>query len=196
MQAYGLFNLSRLPFGFVYYFFPIWVLRGTDGHLLFEDYQRQLMDAVELPPSSFFLTDALLMMLLLYVGWSLLGRWRRGGMNGLHALTIGTGLAAPCLLMLSAISMNFRYRIDFYPLIEFGAFLGFLLLCRRPSAQTPIRRVRLLAIASTAIAIVGSHVVLVLYKLSGFGPASELTRIGVVAYYLHQIHAYWPAFAL
>jgi hypothetical protein len=194
MQAYGLFNLSRVPFGLVYYFLPVWVLQRADGHLLFEEHQWRLIESAELPPSSFFVTDALLLMLLLYAGWSLLRPWRSGGIHRFHAVAIGAGLTAPCLLMLSAISMNFRYRIDFYPLIEFGAFLGFMLLCSRPSPPTSFKRVRTLVIASTAIGILGSHMVLILYKFSKFGPAVKFIRPGVAAYYLQQIHSYWPAF--
>jgi hypothetical protein len=195
MQAHGLFNLSRLPFGLVYYFLPLWVLRRPDGHLLFEEHQHQWIDVAELPPSSFFLTDALLLILLLYSGWALFRRRRAAGVNRFQALAIVMGLTVPCFLMLSAISMNFRYRIDFYPLIEFGAWLGFMLLCGRTLASNSMRRVGSLAIASAALGIVGSHVIMILYKLSDAGPATELMRVGVVTYYLHQIHAYWPGFA-
>jgi hypothetical protein len=191
-EAYGLFNLSRVPFGIVYYYFPIWVLFRHDGHLLFEEHQRRLMDATELPPSSFFLTDPILMLLLLYAGWSLLSARRSAGINRLHALAIGTGLTVPCLLMLSAISMNFRYRIEFYPLMEFGAFLGFVLLCSHPLAASSLRRVRTLAIASAALGILGSHAIMMLYKLSDLGPSIKLLRVGVFAYYLQKIQSHWP----
>ena len=146
-KAYGLFNLSRIPFGIIYYFFPIWILRRNDGHRLLEEHQRHFIESTELPPSTFFLTDTLLMLLLLYAVWSLLRARRSAGIDRPSALAIGTGLTAPCLLMLSAISMNFRYRIEFYPLIEFGAFLGFLLLCKHTWTATTLRKVRTLAIA-------------------------------------------------
>jgi len=102
-QIYGLFNLSRVPFGIVYYFFPIWVLRRADGHLLFEEHQWRLIDATELPPSSFFLTDTLLMLLLSYAGWSLLNARRSDGINRLHALRselVSRRLAGWCLARL------------------------------------------------------------------------------------------------
>lgn len=190
-QVYGLFNLSRVPFGIVYYFFPIWVLRRADGHLLFEEHQRRLIDATELPPSSFFLTDTLLMLLLSYAGWSLLNARRSDAINRLNALAIGAGLTAPCWLMLSAISMNFRYRIEFYPLIEFGAFLGFLLLGRLPLADSSLRRVCTLAGVSSALGIVGSHVVMILYKVSDFGPAIDMLRYGVFAHYLDRLKSFF-----
>ena len=193
--AYGLFNLSRVPFGIVYYFVPIWILHSDNGHLLFEEHQQRLIDATELPPSSFFLTDPLLMLLLLYAVGRLIGAWRNAGIDRLYILAIGTGLAVPCLLMLSAISMNFRYRIDFYPLIEFGAFMGFLLLCRLPSAASLPQRVRTLAMASVVLGVLGSHMILILYKLSDWGPPIEYLRHGMVTYYLHRFLKHFPSLA-
>jgi hypothetical protein len=187
LEAYGLFNLSRIVFGLIYYFCPIWVLLHSDGHLLFEAYQQRLIDATELPPSSFFLTDPLLLLLLLYAGWSLLSVRRSAGMNRLHALAIGTGLTAAGLLMLSAISMNFRYRIEFYPLVEFGALLGFFLLGRRPLAAPSLRRVNALAIAAAALGIFGSHAIMSLYEISTYD---------IVAYYRQWIHSYWLGLVL
>ena len=194
-QAYGLFNLSRVPFGVVYYFFPIWILRREDGQLLFEEHQRRLIDATELPPSSFLLTDPLLMLLLFYAGWSLFVARRSDGINRLHALAIASGLTASCLLMLSAISMNFRYRIDFYPLIEFGAFLGFLFICRLPLTERRLRRVCTLAIACSALAILGSHLIMILYKVSELGPPIEKMRLGAFAYFLQRIRSEFPSLA-
>jgi hypothetical protein len=53
----------------------------------------------------------------------------------MSALAIECGFVAPCVLMLTALAMNFRYRLEFFPLIEFGAFLGFsryVVLLSRP----------------------------------------------------------------
>jgi putative flippase GtrA len=190
-EAYGLFNLERVPFGLVYYFLPIWVLVRGDGQLLFEEHQRRLMDATELPPSSFFLTDPLLILVCVYAAWALLSLRRSSGVNRLHVLAIAAGLGAACLLMLSAISMTFRYRIEFYPLMEFGAFLGFFLLCRSRLATISLRAVSTAVIASASLGILASHAVLVLYKTSYFGPPIDLLRRGVVAYYLERIHSPW-----
>jgi hypothetical protein len=193
--AYGLFNLFRVPFGILYYFFPIWVIRRGDGHLLFEEHQWRLIDATELPPSSFFLTDPLFVLLLLYAGWSLLTAQRSAGISRLRALAIGAGFLAPCLLMLAAISMNFRYRMEFYPLIEFGGFLGFLALCRSPLSATSPRRVCTLPVACAAVGILGSHLIMILYKLSDFGPAIERMHLGIYTYYVQQFHLAFPSLA-
>jgi hypothetical protein len=193
-HIYGLFNLSRVPFGILYYFFPVWILRRGDGHLLLEEHQRRLIDVTEMPPSSFFLTDPLLMALLLYALWCLLSVQRSAGIDRPNVLAIGVGLTAAALLMLSAISMNFRYRIEFYPLIEFGAFLGFILLCRHASAATWGRGIGTLTITLTVLGILGSHVVMIMYKVSGYGSSIDSMHSGVVAYYQKHIQA-WPSLA-
>jgi hypothetical protein len=182
-DTYGLFNLARIPFGIVYYFFPIWVLHRPDGALLFEEHQRRLMDATELPPGSFLLTDPLLLLLLAYTAWHLFTGRGKTGIDGIRTAAILLGLCAPCLLMLTAISMNFRYRMDFYPFIEFGAFAGFLLLCRsaRPNAASNWMRGVFIALAFTGIA--GSAFSLLLYCASDFGPPIELLRAGIGNYY-------------
>jgi hypothetical protein len=194
-QVYGLFNLSRIPFGVVYYFVPIWVFHRPDGHLLFEEHQRRIIESTELPPSSFFLTDPLLLLLFLYAAWSIVKARHTQGISRLQVLSVGIGLAVPCLLMLSAISMNFRYRIEFYPLIEFGAFLGFVLL-NRAQLQWQVARLRLLVLASACVGVFASQVVLILYKVSDFGPATEHLQPGVFHYYWRLIawnyHALFP----
>jgi hypothetical protein len=192
MEAYGLFNLVRAPFGLVYYFFPIWILLRPDGHLLFEEQQWRLLHGAELPPSSFLLTDPLLLLLLLYAARALLGPRRGGGVDRSHALALALGLAVPCVLMLSAISMSFRYRIEFYPLLELGAFLGFLLLCRQPPAPAASRRIRTLAVALAGIGILGSHAMMILYRISDPGSSIAQMRRGVITYYMEQSQSHWP----
>ena len=60
LLATGEFNLERLWFGVMYYFAPVWVLHGADGQLLLEATRQKWIDAAELPPSSFLLTDPLI----------------------------------------------------------------------------------------------------------------------------------------
>jgi hypothetical protein len=183
-EAYGLFNLVRLPLGILYYFVPLWVVRRPDGHLLFEEQQTRLLDAAELPPSSFLLTDALLVLLLALACWAIAApRYRLVG-NRPEVAAIGAGLALPWLLMLSAISMNFRYRIEFYPLLEFGAFVAVASAVRGSLALSP--NARSFLFAGMVLSVVGSHLVLILYKLSPFGPATGLLRPGIVHFYAAQ----------
>lgn len=182
-RDYGLFNLERLPFGLMYFFFPLWFLREGVGQLMFEPTRNRLLDAVELPPSSFLLTDMLLVALCLYAVCSV-----RRSIVGRHyeRLAIGVGLIAPPLLMLTAISMNYRYRMDFYPLIEFGAFLGLIALVERRSIERQSILLRSIW-AAVAVSIVASHISMALYRLSDLGPAQAYLQNGIVHYYGDQL---------
>lgn len=178
---YGLFNLERLPFGLVYYFLPFWAVTGADGQLLLSSMCDRLIDAVELPPSSFFLTDPLLLMLAAAGVVALVTQRARQWPFRTEATLVLLGLAAAPLLMLTAISMNFRYRMDFYALIEFAAFLGLVALAR--ARWIYMARARRWLIAATMTGILGSLVTMLLYKLGDFGPAQLLLRNGLIDYY-------------
>jgi hypothetical protein len=132
VRQYGEFNPIRLGYGLIYYFFPVWVLRGGDGHLLWGAFQQRTIDAVELPPSSFFLSDPLLIGLSAYALVHLV-KYRDVAKPSV-VIAVLTGLGVPILLILTAIYMAFRYRIEFYPFLEFSAFIGFGLLLSRSAA--------------------------------------------------------------
>ncbi|MCW3475463.1 hypothetical protein [Limobrevibacterium gyesilva] len=180
---YGLFNVARIPFGLVYYFFPVWVVRRGDGLLLFEEHRTRLLDASELPPSSFLLTD-LLPLILLVALCNLLPRANRARtISTRQTLAILAGLAIPTLLMLTAISMNYRYRMEFYPLLEFGGFIALYLLATKAAAHPLSRRLRAVLLAATAISLASTYFVLALYKLSPYGPGQMYLQNGVVQLY-------------
>lgn len=174
----GLFNLVRVPFGLMYYFVPVWVLQLPSGQYLFESFSRHWMDATELPPSSFLLTDPLLILIGLagLVWWFRKQRWPRW-----DQAAILLGLAAPCVLMLSAISMNYRYRLDFYPFIEALAFIA--LLAIPPMKAAPPKRLRLVLGPLLIVSILASHAALLLYKISPGGPPLSLMPHGIAAFY-------------
>lgn len=176
---YGLFNPARIPFGLIYYLFPIWVLRGGDGQLLLDATRSRLIDAAELPPSSFLLTDPLL---LLLAGIAVVRWCRAGGPAARQGIAIAAGLTIPPLLMLTAISMCFRYRMDFYPLIEFLAFSGLVMIGRRGGAPNP-RLVRVLTIVSIAASVIAS----IAYFASRFGPGQLAIGQGVGRFYLGRL---------
>ena len=184
LAAYGLFNVARIPFGLGYYFFPIWLIRRSDGFLLFEEHQQRLIDATELPAGSFLLTDPLLLLLGAFFVWSFfVGRRGDPGLDRVRTLAIMLGLSAPCALMLTFISMNFRYRMEFYPLMEFGAFAGFLTLCRSELSIAAANWMRGVSVALAAVGIFASAGSLVLYAVSDFGPPIKALRAGVFNYY-------------
>jgi hypothetical protein len=170
LAAYGNFNLARLWLGLDYYFFPVWIWIRSDGHVLFAEQQATLMDAMELPPGSFLLTDPLLLGLAAVGLLAIRDRVRA-------ALLLG--LCAPQVLMLCAISMTHRYRMEFYPLLLLAALFG---LAAARGATTRLLRV---VVASTVVlGIAASHAEAVLNAWSPWGPAEfYLERYGLIATY-------------
>ncbi|MGN7998417.1 hypothetical protein [Sphingomonas sp. 22176] len=176
MAEQGLFNLHRVPFGLVYYFAPVWVLHGADGQLLLEATRSKWIDAAELPPSSFLLTDPLLLLLgaLALLGWA-----RCASADRARGIAVALGLAIPAGLMLCAVSMNFRYRLDFYPFFEFLAFSGLILAGRGGLAPGPRWTAALATLSVVASLLVGAA-----YLVGRLGPGQLLIGDGVGAYYL------------
>jgi len=174
LAEYGYFNLWRIPFGLGYYFFPIWAIVGADGQFLFSDFQDRMFDAIELPPSSFLLSDPLLILL-----FAALLRWRRdlGDRMGL-AWALLCGFAVPPLLMLAGWYMAFRYRLEFQPLWVLGGLLGFHVLCGRAAAEPGRAILRGPILACCLIGIVVGQVTLPCYRATEFGPASMYLRHG------------------
>jgi len=207
MRLYGLFNLARIPLGLSYYFLPVWAMQGADGRLLFEGLQTRLMDSLELPPSSFFLTDLLpsaFIVFLAMAAWTrchaLSRSLRKAGIFSRRAdtlpisrpfacaqgLALAAGLAVPCFLMLTAIYMSYRYRMEFYPEIDLLAFLGLYATVSNPVLLARFNRCRRWMLAATATGIASAFALLVLYKLSPWGPSQQLLHNGLVSYYLHD----------
>jgi hypothetical protein len=188
-RLYGYFNLARIPFGLGYFFLPLWVLRGGDGRLLFEGIQTRLMDAVELPPGSFFLTDLLPICFIVFLACAL---WSRRS-QVLHPMSrwiaLAAGLLAPCYLMITAISMNYRYRMEFYPEIDLLAFLGLYAVVSDGALLAGFNRRRRWMLASALVSVAAAFVAMILYKLSDFGPSQQLLRHGIVHYYVSAVQS-------
>ncbi len=173
LAAYGTFSPERVWLGLNYYFFPIWVWIRSDGHVLFAESQATLMDAMELPPGSFFLTDPFLLGLAaIGVGAAIRDRVR---------VALLLGLCAPPVLMLCAISMAHRYRMEFYPLLFLAALFG-LAAYRNRTVATPFFRA--LIIGSVVVGIAASHAMAVLSVSAPLGPGEFfLERYGLVGTY-------------
>jgi hypothetical protein len=182
LHAYGEFNILRVGYALGYYFLPLWVLRDADGQFWWGDFQQRLYDGPELPPSSFFTSDPLL------IGLAICGAvvvWReRERLRRTLSLLSGLGLFIPCALMLTALGAAFRYRMEFYPFFELFAFLGFGALAARPAARPP------LAVSiGAAASIVSAHLMWLLYMLSPFGPAAKVMgTLGIVDFYRSLFH--------
>jgi hypothetical protein len=177
-KEYGEFNLIRLGYNLIYYFFPIWVLRTVDGALLWSVFQHRTIDAVELPPSSFFLTDPLVFGLAAFCLVQLVRH--KDALTRTIVVPVLAGLAVPIMLILIFISETFRYRMEFYPFVDLCAFIGFGILLAR-TAKPPARLFAIAAIGT----VLASHAVWLLYALSKLGPASVvLGNMDVMSYYL------------
>lgn len=167
LAHYRHFDVRRLPYGVMYYFAPVWFVRGADGHAPFAGFRARALDLVELPPSSFLLSDPLLLAFAALGLATLLGRgavaWDRPA-----ARAVAAALAVPPVLMLTAWVMAFRYRVEFYPLLELLAFVALAfspLLARAGGAPALRRALAVLAVAS----VVAAHALLLLYKASVAG---------------------------
>jgi len=172
LHEYGEFNPIRLLYGIGYYFAPLWALGGGTGRFLWQGFQERVIDAAELPPMSFLVSDTLLLGL---AGIGLAGLLRRRD----RLLALLPGLLTPIALMLCAISMAFRYRLEFYPFLELCAFAGFARLLAAPG-----RRTLLWLGAGAGFGVVSAHAAWLLYMLSPFGPAEEALRgASVAAFY-------------
>jgi hypothetical protein len=187
IQKFGMFNLLRIPFSLMYFFIPVWVFRGSDSHFFLEGTQQRIFHTVELPPSSFFLTDLLP---LCFIVLLLIALWRRSrnSPRTMQAAAIAAGLLAPGALIMMLISIAYRYRMEFYPEFDFLALLGLYLTVSNPANLERFARFRRWLAAALAISIVGSLASLVLYNLGTNGGTEREVTGGIVSYY-HQAAA-------
>jgi hypothetical protein len=192
----GAFNIKCLWYGILYYFFPIWTIIRPDGKFLFSEFQTWHLGGVEPPPGSFLLSDPLLLVLggAFLLRLPQLARERLLDLRAVAAPIIG--LLIPVLLMLTFEGMAFRYRMEFYPLLEFTAFLGFYAICVKPDQPSALlsSNFSLILIASGGLGIICSHLQLFLYKIS---PATNRLPVpnGWVDLYFSQLRRLYPSIA-
>lgn len=175
LHEYGEFNPVRVVYALGYYFVPVWALIGSTGELLWAGFRDRVFDSVELPPASFLVSDPLLIGL---AGYAFVRLMKRG--SGLRAdlvVPVLGGLFVPVALMLMAIDLSFRYRLEFYPFIELAGFVGFAELVGR-------ERGRGWFAAGAIFSVVAAQAIWVLTMLSPFGPVQSVVGPeGVVAFY-------------
>jgi hypothetical protein len=181
LQQSGDFNIVRLGYGLVYYFFPIWVLHDASGELLWSGFVQRTLEA-ELPPSSFLISDPLLIGLAIY---GIVQLTRSPAVSQRIPLMLcAIGLFVPIVLMLTAFSMTFRYRLEFYPFLELCAFVGFWRVL-----VAPPRRIGIAFGAGAAVSIAAAQALWLLNMLSLPGPAHNLIgTLGIVDYYRSLLH--------
>jgi hypothetical protein len=177
----GEFNPTRLGFGLIYYVLPLWVLRDGSGQLLWADFVERTIDMAELPPSSFVVSDPLIVGLAVF---GLFGLGRAAVPRRVSIALAAIGLAVPALLMPIALSYTFRYRIEFYPLLELCAFVGFWRVLTRLST-----RVQAILGVGTAASVVAAHAMWLLNAMSPLGPGSRvLGQSGILEFYGSVFH--------
>jgi hypothetical protein len=136
-----------------------------------------------LPPSSFLISDPLIVGLAVY---GLAGLVRGTVPRRTPIVLAATGLLVPSLLMLIAIYFAFRYRMEFYPVLELCAFVGFWRLLTRES-----RRIEIVIVfgAAAAASIVAAYVLWKLNALSPMGPATRfLSHRSIFDFYRSPLH--------
>jgi hypothetical protein len=70
LDCYGEFSVARIGYALMYYFLPVWAIISPNHEFLFASFQRRTIDSVKMPPSSFFLTDPLLILLTaIFLSW-------------------------------------------------------------------------------------------------------------------------------
>ena len=189
IDKYGTFNFIRLGFGLLYYFLPLWMIRQSDGTLLFSEFHRRTIDMVELPPSSFFITDPIWLALAIYMLICLVRSWRTARSRILMLLVFC--LAIPGAGMLLYMAYAVRYRVDFYPAIMFLAFLGLHRFLRLDGAAVALPRRALAWVwPLTTMSVLSAPVLLLLYFASPFGGnVGGFARDGWIKGYKQHISA-------
>lgn len=187
LDAHGALNVRRLPFALQYYFAPIWILQDSQGRLLFQTFQAELFEDVELPPGSLLLSDPVIVILAGVGVWTLARRPTRLPDPALAGAAL-LGLCIPAGLMLLAITLTFRYRMEFYPPLDLAAALGLIGLGQ--GARAPSWRMILYpGIAGAGVAFAS----LVIYYLSPFGAATDLDmRHGWTTPIVDELHGRNP----
>jgi hypothetical protein len=163
---------------------------GSDGHFLFHAAQERLFHVVEPPPATFLASDPFLC-LLTCLGLAWLWRTRDMATDRLAAWPVAIGLLIPCILMLIAISVVFRYRMEFYPFFEFFALFGLFKL-RSNFVVSPTLLTWVCA-AMVAVGIVFSHLFLVAYKVEPGFNAFAVEEIGWIAAYREYFREAYPS---
>ena len=171
LERFGEFNLARVPFGLQYYFAPIWELQNQSGALLFQRQQLQMFDVVEIPPGSLLLSDPVTCLFAL-IGVGLIFRRPNLFAEPGLARAVLLGLSIPAVVMLGAIAMTFRYRMEFYPVLDFACWLGLAAVVLRDRAVSARSTSLLAVVAGVGLLIAGMS--RVAYAASPFGSLTDI----------------------
>jgi hypothetical protein len=124
------------------------------------------------------LTDLLPIVFIVFLTASILRPQSLRPISLRQLLALAAGLAVPCVLMLTAIYIAYRYRMDFYPEIDLLAFLGFYAATSSMGALAVLQRYRSWTTAATLVSIISAQDALLLYKHSQGGPSQLILHQG------------------
>lgn len=194
IDNYGEFNFVRFALGAQYYFLPLWLVPEPDGKHLFEASSHELTFGAGLPPGTFLLSDPVVLILAVAFACLAIKPKRRPEMDIPYSVAAITGLSAPGILMLIAIVMIYRYRLEFYPPLNLAAFLGLALILQNGILKR-LAWWKPLLVAAAVLGIVYAHLSLVLYKVSPGGSLAELNLSnGWLGLFARQLMIYYPSF--
>ncbi len=174
--TYHELNLGRIPVALLYYATGLpYVFKNTAP---FAEYLRTHFDGLEAPPLSGLLANPLTIVLAALGAWRLF--WRpelpRSGIALLRLTLIG--YAAIAVMVLMAMYLTLRYRMDFAPLTTLLALLGYRALSIRLPALRPAQqqglRAAVLVCCLGGIAV--SHYTLVIHKVWSGGVPMDVRR--------------------
>jgi hypothetical protein len=199
LREYGMFNVRRIPFALMYYFFPVWILRGSDGQFLLINTQTRLFNTVALPPGTFFLTDLLPLCFIVVLAAALWKR-RAGKMPIVQCGAVAIGLLTPWILMFMASSTAYRYRMEFYPEIDFLAFLGLYLAVTDQTVLAGFSTFRRWMTLGLAVSVIFSFFTLMLYDIGATEATERDAPAGIVGFYrqavtynIHRLSSHHPS---
>ena len=121
-------------------------------------------------------------------------RWGKANVSQAGVLTVG--LSIPAVLVCMLIGQAFRYRIDFYPAMDFCGFLGlYAFTFEHENLGGRLRSGVAKALEySSLIQIVTSHFLLIAYKVSPFGnPERVIQPDGLLKLYLRVFTSWFKA---
>lgn len=186
-KEHGQFEISRIWFGLLYYFFPIWFMTDGHGKHLFSNFRYDHLDAVELPPSSFFVSDPIIIFLSA-IGLAYFYRaYRNRNSQDILPIFVFLALMIPAILIMCGWTFAFRYRIEFYPMFYFLAFVGLRWVLDSDFDPKHARLVRYAVVAGVPISMAVSIILVMTYYLSPFGNSDLLSGQGWVSGYYHQL---------
>jgi hypothetical protein len=176
IRNYGTFDFGRLWIGALYYATGIpYLLKNVPP---FADFLRAHVAGIEAPPFTPMLTDPIMIVL------AALGLYRLCWKPDLPASALAIlrltliGHASAVFLILTFAFFTLRYHFDLAPFMTLAALVGYrsFSIISAHISEVWRRRSLVIAVAFCIIGILGSHYVLLVYKVCSIGVPMEVRR--------------------